>query len=147
MLKHTSVTSHGVLPVTIILGTRKPEAFLILFQTPGQSKVKLSIGWWPVCWNKHLASFHLSRLFWVTLSPFISLLVPSKQQLLSFREKLRWWQTVAVSFNSWPRLESDFGWAWISPSVLWLELGWSPENCTSALTFELCKEMLPGYVT
>lgn len=37
--------------------TRKPGAFLVLFQTPGQSEVKLSIGWWPVCRTKHLASF------------------------------------------------------------------------------------------
>lgn len=131
MLKHNSLTSDGVLPVTIILGTGKPGAFLVLLRNPGQSEVNLSIGRWPVCRTKRLASFCLFRQFWVNLSPFMSLVVPDRQQLRSFREKLGWWQTVAVSLTSWPRLRADLG----GPELahLFCGLNWGDRQKTAQL--------------
>lgn len=111
MLKHTSLTSHGVLPVTIILGTRKPGAFLVLFQTPGQSEVKLSIGWWPVCRTKHLASFQAVLSHSISIHFFASskqttaskfqrktAVMADSGSFLQFMTKARVWLWVGMNF-------------------------------------------------
>lgn len=144
MLKRNWLTSDGVFPVTIILGTGKPGAFLILFQTPGQSEVKLSIGWWPVCRPKKLSSFQ------AVLSQSISIHFFGSSKLTTAYKFQRETMVMADSgsfLEFMTKAQVWLGWAWICPSVLWLELRWSPENCTAVFTFERPKEILPVYVT